>query len=88
MHESRRGFLITKLSAGFAAAVLPVSASTITTDTNGLTAGEVQIPVEGGTIPAYRAMPAATGKEFPCVLVVQRFMRGRAIPRRSPIFRS
>ena len=71
MNESRRGFLITKLSAGFAAAVLPVSAATITTDTQGLTAGEVQIPVKGGTIPAYRAMPAATGKEFPCVLVVQ-----------------
>ena len=71
MEESRRGFLITKLSAGFAAAVLPVSAATITTDTNGLTAGEVQIPAEGGTIPAYRAMPAQAGKEFPCVLVVQ-----------------
>ena len=71
MEESRRGFLITRLSAGFAAAVLPVSAATITTDANGLTAGEVRIPVKDGTIPAYRAMPDAAGKEFACVLVVQ-----------------
>ena len=47
------------LATGFAAAVLPVSANnTITTDTAGLTAGEVTIPVAGGIIPAYRAMPA------------------------------
>jgi carboxymethylenebutenolidase len=67
---SRREFVVTSLTAGFALAVQPVSAQTITTDTNGLTAGEVKIPVADGEIPAYRAMPAK-GKSFPTVLVVQ-----------------
>ena len=57
------------LTAGFALSVLPVSAQTITTDSNGLVAGEVKIPVQGGEIPAYRAMPA-TGGPFPTILVV------------------
>ena len=57
------------LAAGFALAVMPVSAETITTDSNGLIAGEVKIPVQGGEIPGYRAMPA-TGGPFPTVLVV------------------
>ncbi len=68
--ENRRSFLVTKLTAGFALAVQPVSAQTITTDTNGIVAGEVKIPVSGGEIPAYRAMPA-TGSKFPVTLVVQ-----------------
>src|SRR5216684_8549875 len=66
----RRQFLVNKLSAGFAMAVLPVSAQTITTDTDGLEAGEVSIPTGDGQIPAYRAMPKS-GKSFPVVLVVQ-----------------
>jgi carboxymethylenebutenolidase len=67
---SRRTFARTSLATGFAAAVLPVGADTITTDTNGLEAGEVKIKVKDGEIPAYRAMPAS-GKDFPVVLVVQ-----------------
>jgi carboxymethylenebutenolidase len=67
---TRRTFVVTTLAAGFAAAVEPVSAQTITTDSNGLEAGEVKIPVHDGTIPAYRAMPASGGP-FPTVLVVQ-----------------
>lgn len=67
-HLSRRAFVVGTLAGGFALAVLPVSAQTITTDTNGLTAGEVKIPVAGGTVPAYRAMPA-TGGPFPTILV-------------------
>ena len=55
---TRREFTVTTLAAGFALAVQPVSAETITTDTNGLEAGEVKIPVADGTMPAYRAMPA------------------------------
>jgi carboxymethylenebutenolidase len=66
----RRQFLVTELSAGFALAVLPVSAETITTDTEGLEAGEVSIPTADGHIPAYRVMPKS-GKSFPVVLVVQ-----------------
>ena len=68
--ENRRSFLVTKLTAGFALAVQPVSAQAITTDTNGIIAGEVKIPVSDGEIPAYRAMPAK-GSKFPVTLVVQ-----------------
>jgi carboxymethylenebutenolidase len=67
---SRRAFVVSSLAAGFAAAVQPVSAQTITTDSSGLTAGEVKIPVRDGEIPAYRAMPASGGPS-PTVLVVQ-----------------
>jgi carboxymethylenebutenolidase len=66
---TRREFVVTALSAGLALAAVPVSAQTITTDTNGLTAGDVKIPVSDGDIPAYRAMPASKGS-FPVVLVV------------------
>lgn len=64
---------VTVLASGFALAVQPVSAGTITTDTAGLLAGEVQIPTPSGPIPAYRAQPAVSpaGKKFPTVLVVQ-----------------
>jgi carboxymethylenebutenolidase len=67
---SRRGFVMTSLATGFALSVQPVSAQAITTDTNGLDAGEVKVPVADGSIPAYRAMPAQGGP-FPTVLVVQ-----------------
>ena len=67
---SRRGFVLTGLAAGFALAVMPVSAQTITTDSKGLEAGEVKVPVPDGAIPAYRAMPAAGGP-FPTVIVIQ-----------------
>src|SRR5271168_312634 len=66
---SRRAFVVGSLAAGFALAAMPVSAETITTDSNGLIAGEVKIPVAGGEIPAYRATPA-TGGPFPMILVV------------------
>ena len=65
----RRAFVVTSLGAGFALAVLPVSAQTITTPADGLVAGEVKVPAKGGDMPAYRAMPA-TGSNFPTVLVV------------------
>ena len=68
---TRRGFVLTSLAAGFALAVQPVMGQTvITTDTEGLEAGEVKIPVADGEIPAYRAMPAK-GKKFPVAIVVQ-----------------
>jgi len=67
---TRRDFAVTTLAAGFALAVQPVSAQTITTDTKGLEAGEVKVTTPDGEIPAYRAMPA-TGGPFPVILVVQ-----------------
>lgn len=62
---------MSSLAAGFALAVHPVQAQTqITTDTNGLEAGEVSIPTGNGALPAYRAQPQG-GKNLPLVLVVQ-----------------
>ena len=68
----RRDFFVTSILAGaFALAVQPIAAQTqIKTDANGLIAGEVKIPVAGGEIPAYRAMPDMKNKKFPVVLVV------------------
>ena len=66
---SRRGFVMSSLASGFAVSVQPVSAQTITTDTNGLAAGEVKVSVKDGQIPAYQAM-SDKGGPFPTVLVV------------------
>jgi len=71
---SRRGFVVTALGSGFAAAVMPTGAlraQTVTTDSAGLTAGEVKIPAAGGDMPAYRAMPAS-GTGHPVILVIQK----------------
>ena len=69
---SRREMIaVTGLAAGFAVAVQPIAAQTaISTDTNGLEAGEVKVRTSDGDIPAYRAKPAGNGP-FPAVLVVQ-----------------
>lgn len=66
---SRRDFVTTAVGSGFAAAVLPVAAQTITTDGTGLVAGPVNVPVGDFQLPAYRAAPEGrTG--LPIVLVV------------------
>lgn len=62
--------VVAALTAGFALAVQPVSAATITTSTDGLEAGDVEIPAADRMIPGYRAAPASGGP-FPTVLVVQ-----------------
>lgn len=67
--SARRGFIVNSVTAGFALAVRPISAQTITTDSKGLVVGEVKIPAAGGDMPAYRAMPAVS-RELPVVLVV------------------
>ena len=67
---SRRDFVRTSVGSGFAAAVLPVMAQTeVKTDTVGLIAGEVSIPVGDFKMPAYRAAPANKAKA-PLVLVI------------------
>ncbi len=66
---NRRDFVQTAVGSGFAAAVLPVTAQTIKTDSAGLTAGVVNISVGDFKVPAYRAAPAGkTG--LPVVLVI------------------
>lgn len=67
----RRVFLATSVAAGFAVAAGPVAADTaINTSADGLTVGAVRVPVEGGSIPAYRAMPEGA-TDAPVILVVQ-----------------
>ncbi|MDO9075411.1 MAG: dienelactone hydrolase family protein [Rubrivivax sp.] len=66
---SRRQFVSRSVGTGFAAAVLPVSAQTIKTPTDGLVTGEVTIPVGGFSMPAYRAAPAGKTRA-PVVLVI------------------
>jgi carboxymethylenebutenolidase len=67
---TRREFVVTALSSGFALAVQPISAATITTDGEGLTTGEATIGGGYDTFPGYFARPAA-GDNFPIVLVIQ-----------------
>ncbi len=65
----RRQF-VTTLVAGFTLAAGPVSANAIITDTNGIDAGEVSIPVADGKIPGYRAKPQGKTRT-PVILVTQ-----------------
>jgi carboxymethylenebutenolidase len=67
---SRRTALKAALGVGYAAAAMPIMAQTaIKTPSDGLTAGEVTIDVNGFKMPAYRAAPA--GKTaLPVVLVL------------------
>ena len=70
---NRRDFVRAAVGSSFAAAVLPVTAQTIRTDSAGLNVGEVTIQVGDFKLPAYRAMPAAgvgVGGPLPVVLVV------------------
>ena len=68
---SRRRFVTTSaLVAGFALAAQPICAQTVvTTDADGLIAGDIRIPVGKDSIPGYSAMPAG-GKNLPVVLVI------------------
>lgn len=65
---ARRGFVMTSLISGFSLATQVVEAQAIHTDTSGLDAGEVKIPVMDGELPAYYARPAK-GTHFPVILV-------------------
>ncbi|HEY3596653.1 MAG TPA: dienelactone hydrolase family protein [Paraburkholderia sp.] len=66
---NRRTFIKAALGTGFAAAVLPVSAQTVHTDSEGLEAGEVGIRSGDTLVPAYRAQPK--GKtHLPVIIVV------------------
>src|SRR5450755_4809491 len=67
---SRRQVLMTTLSTGFALAVTPIAASALSTDSNGLEAGEVTIPTSAGDIPGYRALPLKPKGKVPVILVV------------------
>ncbi len=65
---ARRGLVMTSLMAGFTLATQRVDAQVIHTDSTGLDAGETQVPVKDGHLPAYFARPAK-GTGFPVILV-------------------
>ncbi|MCK9380344.1 MAG: dienelactone hydrolase family protein [Sulfuritalea sp.] len=67
---TRRSFITTAVGAGFALATQPISAQTVvTTDTEGLLAGDIMVPAADRELPGYRAMPAG-GSRLPTVLVI------------------
>jgi carboxymethylenebutenolidase len=66
----RRGFVMTSIISGLTLATTRVEAQAIHTSTAGLQAGEVQVPVSDGHLPAYAARPDGAGP-FPIVLVVE-----------------
>lgn len=67
---SRRGFMTASaaVTAGYTLAAGPVRAEVVTTDTNGLNAGDAKIKVGDRDMPAYFARPASAGNP-PVVLV-------------------
>ncbi len=67
---ARRGFAMTALIGGFTLATQRVEAQAIQTDMAGIDAGDTQIPVPGGTLPAYYARPAK-GTKFPVIVVCE-----------------
>lgn len=70
IRSNRRGFVAAATTVGFALAAGPVNAqSVIRTPADGLDAGEMWVPVNGGNMPAYMAAPAKAGK-YPVVIVV------------------
>lgn len=74
--SSRRGFIQGSIAAGFAAAVAPTGdllAQVIKTDSQGLTAGMVQIPAKDRSITAYRAAPTGRTKLGTVIVVHEIF---------------
>jgi carboxymethylenebutenolidase len=69
---SRRQVIAGAIGTGFALAALPVSATTITTSSDGLDAGDVQISTGAGAgaLTGYRAMPAKRKGKAAMVLLV------------------
>jgi carboxymethylenebutenolidase len=67
---SRRSLAMTGLISGFTLATQRVEAQAITTDTNGLDAGEMTVPSGGAKLPGYYARPASGGN-FPVVVVFE-----------------
>jgi carboxymethylenebutenolidase len=67
---SRRGFMTASaaVAAGYTLAAGPVRADVITTDTNGLNAGDAKVKVADGEMPVYFARPANAANP-PVVLV-------------------
>lgn len=66
---TRREVIYTGITAGFALATMPATGWAITTPSDGLATESTSIPVKGGKLPVYRAMPKGKGP-FPTVIVI------------------
>jgi carboxymethylenebutenolidase len=64
----RRGFVMTSLITGLTLATTRVQAQVIHTDSTGIVAMEVKVPVADGELPGYFAKPEGAGP-FPIILV-------------------
>lgn len=67
---ARRGFVMTSLITGFTLATERVEAQAIHTDSAGLVAAEMQVPVADGQLPGYYARPEGAGP-FPTIVVIE-----------------
>ena len=67
---NRRSFVMSSLIVGFTPAIAYADATPIHTDSTGLVAEEVRIPVADGALPGYAARPQGSGP-FPIVLVIE-----------------
>ncbi len=67
---ARRGFVMTSLITGLTLATTRVEAQVIHTDAAGLEAGDTQVRVADGHLPAYYARPQGAGP-FPTVVVIE-----------------
>jgi len=65
---TRREFVATTIAAGIALTARSASAQTAATNSGGLAAGDIKIPVPDGEISGYRARPESGGP-FPIVLI-------------------
>ena len=65
---ARRGFVMTSLISGLTLATTRVEAQVIHTDSAGIEAAEVRVPVADGQLPGYFAKPVGAGP-FPIILV-------------------
>ncbi len=63
-----RRFVMNRLMSGLTLATTRVEAQVIHTDTTGIDAGEIKVPVSDGQLPAYYARPLGSGP-FPILLV-------------------
>ena len=70
MGVGRRGLMMSGLIPGLTLATTRVEAQAIHTDSDGLDAAEIRVPVADGDLPAYAAHPTGAGP-FPIVLVIE-----------------
>jgi carboxymethylenebutenolidase len=71
---SRRGFLASSASVGFAVSAGPVMAQTVVrTPADGLYTADLRVPVSGGEMPGYLAAPVKSGRRATVIVIPEIF---------------